>query len=125
MSSSDLLQAFFRVGAGLLVDAVVTVLAQQNQILISVPLMCTQGRRGPRSAVTGAGYVCHVANDHNRIIIGLICKEFDTALGHRAATGRAAPEQLKCEVAVAARRSRAASACTASATHCNRPKSIN
>src|ERR1019366_1453638 len=81
----------------------------------------------PRAVVTGAGDVRHVANDHDRIIVGRLREKLHATIGHGAVPGGAAPQQLESSVAIVARCPGAASfrpPFIATVVHCSRPTSI-
>lgn len=78
----------------LLVESVVTVLAEQNQILIGVLLALIQQRVGSGAVVTCGFDVCNVANRNRRVVVGLVGNQVYAAVRSRTPSRRSSPEEL-------------------------------
>jgi hypothetical protein len=63
-----LLQALNRIGMLLSVDARMAILAEQDQIAVTVPLFKSHFWRRARSAIARRGYVSDLPNNHHWII---------------------------------------------------------
>jgi hypothetical protein len=73
------------------VNARVAVLAEQDQIVVAVPIFATQFEGCPRPAVARGCHVSYFPNDHDGIVFGRIGNQLDAAIRHRASAARASP----------------------------------